>query len=112
MATCQACGGELRWVRIGDRWHGQNPDGSDHWDLCSQRKLQHFQKHGTEFANERERGLKVPTKQALNGKTVQMLERVAKVIKGKHYKPSACSCGLPPWESCKPNCEHTFEGRK
>ena len=48
----------MRWVQIGGRWHGQNPDGSDHWDLCSQRKLQHFQIHGTEFKTKQERGLK------------------------------------------------------
>lgn len=74
----------MRWVRIGERWHGQNPDGSDHWDLCSQRKLQHFQTHGTEFANKQERGLKVPSDKALNGKRVQVLERAGKMTKGSH----------------------------
>ena len=29
-------------------------------------------------------------------------------VTGSHYKPDGCDCGLPPWELCRPNCEHAI----
>jgi len=30
------------------------------------------------------------------------------LVVGLRYKPSGCACGLPPWELCKPMCEHAI----
>ena len=112
MSVCKHCRGDVKWVKT-DRWYCQNPDGSDHWDLCSQRKLEHFQKHGKWFSQKKgtEEGLKLEMKDALPNKsgkgfkTVQMLHRATKLIVGSKYVPSGCDCGLPPWELCKPDCQ-------
>jgi len=112
MSICKSCQGEVKWVKT-DRWHCYNADGSDHWDLCSARKLAHFQLHGKEVKNKHGRKLVVKAGMGLitNGggeKTVQWLQRAAQVITGKDYKPDGCDCGLPPWELCKPDCVHAI----
>ena len=27
-------------------------------------------------------------------------------VVGRFYKPSGCTCALPAWELCEPNCKH------
>lgn len=35
---CRKCGLSAKWVQVGERWALHNPDGTDHWDLCKEKK--------------------------------------------------------------------------
>lgn len=79
--VCRKCKLPIVWRKENGRWYGENPDGSDHWDLCS--------------------------KVRSAGKVFK--EKVAGPFTGKYYKPDGCDCGLPPWELCKPDCVHALD---
>lgn len=47
MSKCEDCGLELGFRKNGNgRTEPCNPDGSDHWDLCSQTRLQNIKRDG------------------------------------------------------------------
>ena len=100
MTVCKTCNSKVIWVKEGKRLFCRNPDGSDHWDLCSKLKWDQVKATGTRFESKRKSGYK----DSIHGTKFDML--AAHVAVGKDYKPDGCTCGLPPWELCKPDCEH------
>jgi hypothetical protein len=92
VSACKQCGLSVRWVKAGRRWKCLNPDGSDHWDLCSKTRTQRALAEGTPF-------------QAYDGEGVtwqekdRYMHRQAEPITGEKYTPS-CGCDVPPWEEC------------
>lgn len=89
MPLCKHCKSDIKFVKK-DRWYVFNPDGTEHWKLC--KELQEWNKKLTEKST-----TKVPMK-------------IGRTITGANYKPNGCDCGLPPWELCKPDCEHRIGG--
>lgn len=43
------------------------------------------------------------------GKKQYRSKKGSKIIRGEKYSPSGCSCGLPPWELCDPECEYRIK---
>lgn len=90
MSKCKDCGLPLAFQQVNGKLHPTNPDGSDHWDLCSATRIKKVMKNGTPFKDKQGEGF-------INaGKKTYMLIRSA-VITGKHYVPTAFE-GLP-WEA-------------
>lgn len=91
---CAKCGETVnfvRWVKQAHRgniWHWANEDGSHHFCGTGQPELRHLREIVKEQPKEIE------------------MHRVGSTITGAHYKPDGCTCGLPPWELCQPDCEH------
>lgn len=111
MSTCGQCGSTVVWLRDGDRKKCENPDGSDHWDRCSQLRFERVKRTGEFFTGTRTNSEEM--KLHVEGyrspfKTQLTLIRLDKLIKGKKWKPDGCDCGLPPWELCKPDCQHAI----
>lgn len=104
MTECKKCGVQVVWVKR-DRWYCENPDGTDHWDLCSKLRMEGFRANGEFFSakrgNAKVKGYKL-------GHREQLVEIKSKAIVGKNYKPDGCSCGLPPWSLCKQECSHAI----
>lgn len=55
--ACKRCGLPIRWVQDGQRhgkprWKCLNPDGSDHWDLCSEARTKRVITEGTPFTDD------------------------------------------------------------
>ena len=105
MSKCKQCGGAINWVKKDGRWHGLNPDGSDHWDTCSKVRWRQVEATGERF--ERESGLTSADVNAKldgyrNSKHGTKLSRAAiPPIRGKNYADPKCDCGVPPWVECK-----------
>ena len=101
MRACKQCGLPVRWVRTAGRWHCHNPDGSDHWDLCSKTRFARVRRTGTPFSERRlgedVTGFKTPLK--ASGEA--LLRVAADVVTGEHYGPTGlCRDCVPPWEAC------------
>lgn len=103
MTSCKQCGLQVNWVREGKRVQCHNPDGSDHWDLCSKTRMDRIKATGTAFERQRgkaiERGFSSP----------QYGEKLVAISfpseKGKDYArlcAQMCNprCGALPWEAC------------
>lgn len=58
MSICkQGCGLVIRWVKADSgrksRWRCLNPDGTDHWDLCSETRTKIVKTQGVPFTDEK-----------------------------------------------------------
>ncbi len=111
MSTCSACGADVTWVRVGKRKQCHNPDGSDHWDLCSKLRFEQVKRTGVHFhgtAHTAE-GDKLHTEGYRSPFKTQLVSiHLEKPITGKGYRPDGCDCGLPPWELCRSDCPHAI----
>jgi hypothetical protein len=92
----------VRWSKPDGKWECHNPDGSDHWDLCSKTRFERIKREGEHFETAAVEGYRHPEK-------VQFVRISAKPMRGKQYRESGCDCGLPPWELCKPDCPHGIQ---
>jgi hypothetical protein len=109
MSICKSCGASVEWTKKEGRWFCFNPGTqTDHWDSCSKRRWTQTKSTGKRFEN-----MKVDKNttasgyaHSIHGTKFDHIEK--KSITGKRYKPDGCDCGLPPWELCKPNCEHAL----
>ena len=99
---CKTCGAPIKWVKIGERWHCHNPDGTDHWDLCSKRKWDQVVATGRKFAHGNNKGYA----DSIHGTKYYMKE--GGKTENRNKKLPRCNCHLPPlnippWD----DCEHT-----
>ena len=101
MSTCKACGYPVKWTKTDERWHCRNPDGTDHWDLCSKLRWMQVKATGERFETKSESGYKTKTGKKFDHKA-------AKTITGSLYTPDSCDCGLPPWDVCDAECKHAI----
>ena len=103
MKPCKSCGAMVRWTKEGKRWYCYNPDGSDHWDLCSKNRWKQVVMTGERFETPTESGYS-------SVKHGTKFDHLCKTppIRGNGYKLDSCTCGLPPWELCRPTCEHAL----
>lgn len=77
------------------RWACHNPDGSDHWDLCSKTRWEQVKATGQRFDDKRQSGYAY----SVHGTKLDRIS--ADTIKGKKYKISGlCKDCVPPWEVC------------
>lgn len=49
LVPCKKCRLPMKWVNIAGRFHGQNPDGTSHWDRCSQERTARVKREGEPF---------------------------------------------------------------
>lgn len=115
MSICSQCGATVLWTRVSKRRKQcYNPDGSVHWDECSRLRFERVKRtgehfHGTDYTAEGDKlhteGYRSPFKTQLVG------IRLDKLATGKDYRASGCDCDLPPWELCKPDCQHAIGAR-
>ena len=101
---CKKCGAKVRWKKVEGRWQCFNLDGVIHWDTCSKNRWDQVKRTGQRFEEEMRSGFK----RSMHGDKFDHIGQ--KEIIGKDYKPDGCKCGLPPWELCKPDCEHRIGG--
>ncbi len=104
MPNCNLCGYPIAFARLANgKLCPTEPDGSSHFDKCSQRRAvivkrygKHFTRTGaaSETGNEREEGYKYRGKD----KYVQ-LDGV--LIRGAEYRPPTHECPTPPWDECR-----------
>ena len=97
MTKCKQCQLEIVWINK----RCLNPDMSDHWDRCSEEQFRIVRETGKPFVDSEGDGY------LYQGKKHYTMRR-GKVTVGDKYKPDGCTCGLPPWELCKPDCEHAI----
>jgi hypothetical protein len=102
MSACKnGCGLEVRWVqddtrktkRGKPRWRCLNPDGTDHWDLCSKTRTALAKAEGRPFEHHDGEGVHWRKKD-------RYMHRQAKSVVGANYVPSCGECNVPPWERC------------
>lgn len=93
MTTCKKCSLEIIWKKTGDRWTCLNPDGSDHWDACSEARTKLIQAEGISFSDEKGSGF------LHRGKRHYMTGH-GKVTLASDYCLPVCDCKNPPWEDC------------
>lgn len=105
MTTCRQCGLTVVWQRqqektppYRERMFCYNPDGSDHWDLCSKTRTARIVASGEPFQRQRrgkrETGYTTPLKNS-----GELLMSVSVPAKGCAPKADCRQC-LPPWEIC------------
>jgi hypothetical protein len=92
------CSSKVLWKQENGTWRCENPDGSDHWDLCSQERWKKISKRGKRFIKEDRSGYKFNGKEKLDWMK-------SREIVGEDYKESGCNCDIPPWEACP----HSFD---
>lgn len=80
-ATCKKCKLPLSFVMISGKLHPRNPDGSDHFDLCSATRTAAAIKRGVGFTDDQGSGFIV------DGKKMHMI-MPSKTITGKYYVKS------------------------
>jgi len=100
MTACSQCGATVKWVKDGQRWKCLNPDGSDHWDLCSKNRWGRVKREGKHFTEKRGRETVKGYDHATLGTKLYSMEGM--VVKGPLYKPvkHRRGCNVPPWEDC------------
>lgn len=107
MSACAQCGLQITWVNEGTKkrpkWQAFDPDGSVHWDRCSAARFERIKREGTFFAEPTAEGY--VTRERIQ---FTMLRPETPGV-GKSYVPDGCTCGLPPWDLCKPDCEHAIK---
>jgi hypothetical protein len=107
MAYCKKCGLKVKWIRDNDRWVCQNPDNSDHWDLCSKTVFEDVKKNGIQFKREVKKETHHGYKSDKYGEKLFMIE--GRIIIGKGYKPSIHDKTCLPWNECSCNEENLIE---
>lgn len=97
-AQCEACGGAL-WFYKNERgnWCPCNPDGTDHWDVCRERRYA-VAKQGTHVNNKREEAYYGPKGRFAVRETAKTDRR-----KTAHLNTS-CHCDALPWDEPCPVC--------
>lgn len=98
---CGQCGLEIKWKRINGRWHCHNPDGTDHWDLCSQTRFARIKSEGSPYNEKDKHGrYEIGYRHKEYGR--KAVERGGTIITGKKYKPvkHRDGCRVTPWEHC------------
>lgn len=104
MSICTKCGLEIKWVIIGKRWHCHNPDGDDHWDLCSQTRTAKIIATGEHFSSKYEEGYKTPLR-----KSGVFITRQTAKTKNKTINTAGCNYCVLPWETCPNKCPIEFK---
>ena len=92
MSTCKKCGEPVTWERSGKSWRCLNPDGSDHWDLCSKVRTMRQIEAGEHFVNRRGEGYATSRR--------RMYTRISSGVRTGRDFTGACDCTTPPWEQC------------
>ena len=101
MSLCKECGLEVNWTKSGRKWSCANPDGSDHWDLCSQTKFARIKRTGEYFERGKTKGYLTEFKPS----GVQLVQESSGRIKGALYQPTGdCAECCAPWEICSRPC--------
>jgi len=101
MATCKQCGSPVKWIKEDGRKYCQNPDGSDHWDLCAKLRFESIKRSGTFFSTEHADGYYTAKKKSGVLFTRISSKRAAKKV------PTCKNCVLP-WEICPNGCDIEF----
>jgi len=104
MTICKTCGSPVTWTKSGDRWLCLNPDGADHWDLCSQLTMARIKATGEHFSTEREEGYRTTLK-----KSGVQLVRLSAKSRGPKINNAGCHSCVPPWETCPNGCPAEFK---
>ena len=102
MSTCKKCGAEVVWVRKHGRLTTcQNPDGSDHWDLCSKRIFDDVKKQGKHFIEHNGLEIVHGYRSKKYGEKAYLREGTFTI--GKGYKPVMHKedCNVLPWDECQ-----------
>ena|SRR3990167_7749030 len=106
MSECKRCGHEVRWVKEGKELRCLNPDGADHWDLCSALRWKRIVAAGGRFVQEFADG---PVERISGyesqefGRNLDQIDM--RVIVGPDYRVSGlCKHCVPPWEVCPNGC--------
>lgn len=89
MSKCKDCGLPLAFTKINGKQFPTNPDGSDHWDLCSQTRTAKAMEKGVPFNGRDGSGFIV------DGKEMFMIMSSGWKT-GKQYKEQPFS-ESPPW---------------
>ena len=105
MSACKQCGLPIRWEKDGERWKCLNPDGSDHWDRCSEERTKRALREGTPFEDRVGDGVVYNEKK-------RYMHIGCDSIRGPRYRPDGCNCGRPPWELCATSCQHAIGAPK
>lgn len=102
MSTCKQCGAPVLWVKEGSKKLCHNPDGSDHWDLCSKLRFERIKRTGEYFQTKNgDKGYLTPLKRS----GVQYVQQTSGWRKGKEYsKAAGCKHCVPAWEVCTNQC--------
>jgi len=93
MTNCRTCGSEITFKNIDGTFHPINLDGSAHHDICRTIRNEKVKSLGNTFTDNKGNGYLDK-----DGKKLYMTMS-SRVIRGKHYKESACDC--IPWEWCQ-----------
>ena len=101
MSTCKKCGSKVVWVLVGGRFTCQNPDGSDHWDMCSKIIFEDVKKQGKHFIECRGMEIVHGYRSKKYGEKAYLREGTHTT--GKGYKPVAHKegCNVLPWDDCQ-----------
>ena len=102
---CKQCGAPVRWVRIDGRWHCHNPDGGDHWDLCSKLRFERIKREGEHFAERREyefvEGYRYKdAEHRMREQLVRIEAKKRPAQKSVLAAIQACKQCVPPWQEC------------
>lgn len=114
MNPCRQCGGSVVWKLEASGWKCYQADGvTAHWDHCAKRRWDQTVSTGERFENEDcvQVGTQIVDgasgyRKSIHGTKLDRIE--GRRIAGKQYRPDGCNCGLPPWDTCKPDCEHAI----
>lgn len=79
--TCSKCGLPIRWLLVAGRSQCLNPDGTVHWDKCSQERTARVKRDGKPFKDDEGEGY------IYDGKK-HYFHRVAATAFGKPVKPT------------------------
>ena len=100
MPTCRDCGGNILFTRVNSKWRITELDGTDHWDICSERKSALVRTEGKSFTESHSKGY------ILHGKKYYT-EQWSDSIVGANYVPHNPACTVPPWDYC--DCDTTID---
>lgn len=77
------------------------PQGTAYFEARRQALFNRARRDGTWFEAKDRQGYRY------NGREF-LTQTKGRVIVGPGYKPQSHGCGVPPWESCRPDCERAF----
>lgn len=117
MSRCKACDLDVVWKKRPDgpggkmAWQCFNPDGSVHWDKCSQEKFKRIQRTGHRFEGTRQEGYLTDLKPS----GVQLTLERAPIVRSPVRPTGKCRDCCPPWEvcaECPDKLQHHHQGEK
>lgn len=99
---CGQCGLEIKWKRNNGRWFCFNPDGTDHWDKCSQTQYARIKAEGVKYRKQDSKG-RYEAGYRHHEYGDKAVERGGTIKTGKDYRPMKHmdGCRIPPWENCE-----------